>query len=163
MVNGVSNTSIDWRTLGTEGYTSLWLFSLRGFLVGLLLLIVIVISHVIIIPLVQQLCQHLLDIFQSCLLISESLFLSLHTPTEVNIIVIVSHVDWNNPCLSGVDGGRESVTTSFCFIIWPWEEASQWFWQCCPYGRGGLSIIIGYCYPGVGASEGTFWFNQNLS
>ena len=58
--------------------------------------------------------------------------------------------------LHGADGGRGSVITGFFLIIRPLEDVSQWFRWCYAYWGGGLSTIIGYCYPGSSALESTF-------
>jgi len=63
------------------------------FIVEILLLIMIATDGIIIIPVTQELCQYLLDIFESYLLGPRSLLLGLHMPTEIIIMVIIGHVD----------------------------------------------------------------------
>ena len=97
--------------------TFLRLFSLRRFIIEILLRIMIATGRVVIILVVQELRQYLLDIFQSCLLRSESLLLGLHMPTEIIIMVIVVHVDRYNSCLFRADGGGGSVAAGFSSIV----------------------------------------------
>jgi len=76
---------------------------------------------------------------------------------------VVGHVGRYSPCLLRANSGRGSITAGFSFIVWPLEEASQWFQRYSLCERKGLSIVVEYCYPRVGTSGGTFWFNQNLT
>jgi len=82
--------------------------SLRGFRVGVLLLIEIATDHVVIVPIVQELCRHLLDVFQSCLLNFDSLLLSIHMPMEIIIMLVVSHVDRHNHVCSELTMAEEA-------------------------------------------------------
>jgi len=71
----------------------------------------------IIVLVVNELCQHLLDVIQSRLLSFESLLLSLHAPMEIIIMVVVSNVDRHNPCVLRANCGRGSIVVVFFFII----------------------------------------------
>ena len=62
------------------------------FIVVILLIFVITTGCVIIVPVCQELSQHLLDVVQDFLLGLESLLFCLHTMTEIIIVVVISHV-----------------------------------------------------------------------
>jgi len=74
-------------------------------------------DHFVIAPVVQELCQYLLNIFQSCLLSFESLLLGLNTPAEIIIVIIFGHVDRHKPRLFRANCGRGSIVDGFFFIV----------------------------------------------
>ena len=49
-------------------------------------------ASVVVVSVIQELCQHLLDIIQGFLLSPESFLLCFHAMTEVIIIIVIDHV-----------------------------------------------------------------------
>ena len=68
-----------------------------------------------------------MNVIQSRLLNFESLILSLYTPMEIIIMVIVGHVSWLSPYLLWANCGRGGIAAGFTFIVWPLEKAFRWF------------------------------------
>jgi len=149
-LDAFNNLGIDWRTF-------FWLLSLKLFIIIMLFLIMIA-PGIIVIPVSEELSQHLLDVVQGFLLGLGGLLLGLHPSAKV-IIIVNGHVSRHSACLHRANRCWRGISTSCSLIIWPLEETFQWLWWHHPSRRGRLLVTIRYCYPGSCASECTFLSN----